>query len=588
MEEANLTPRDYVAIARRRKWHFVITTAVLFVLAIIITIIWPSTYRSEATVLVEQADVPEDLVNTLITDYVEARLEAINRRVMVTDNLLRIIERYNLYPEKREVMSITDVIDDMRDDIHMDLVGTDVTDPHSGRTSTATVAFTVGFDHHDPEMAQKIANEIVSLYLNENLKQRRERATESATFLRQERERVEQQIEEISRQFSDYKAANNGALPEQLLFNQQQLARDEQELRDIGHEIQSFQERESYLKAQLALSEPYQTFGSTRNTMSPRAQLDSSRIELATMRARYGPDHPDVVRAARDVKSLEDMMGMAPGLASLERQRDVASQNLQDVQTRYKDDHPDVQRAKRELQNADAAIAGARHNPSNGNPDDQPDNPIYISLQTDLSAVQTQLPALIEQRQKVIQEIDEVQTLVMKTPMVEREYDQLESRLEEATKLREDLAQKELAAQLGQNLEVELKGERFSLIEPPLLPTDPKKPRRILLVILGFVLSVGGGFGMVVMTQVLDDAPYHWRRCRRPRRGAAGRCPADRHVARPMARLGVPHRGHTARRRHYRRVTLVDRFGDHPAGCALVQYPARRHGENPPSLPVQW
>ncbi len=90
-----LSLRDYLAILRRRKWLFVLPVALVFALALAFALLQTSIYRSEATILIEDAQVPEDLMTTMVGRYLEERLEAISRRVMVTDSLLAIAERYS-------------------------------------------------------------------------------------------------------------------------------------------------------------------------------------------------------------------------------------------------------------------------------------------------------------------------------------------------------------------------------------------------------------------------------------------------------------------------------------------------------------
>ena len=48
---------------------------------------------------------------------------------------------------------------------------------------------------------------------------------------------------------------------------------------------------------------------------------------------------------------------------------------------------------------------------------------------------------------------------------------------------------KQNEAQLAQNLETNRKGERFTLIEPPLPPEEPVSPNRLAVFIIGLILS---------------------------------------------------------------------------------------------------
>ena len=63
---------------------------------------------------------------------------------------------------------------------------------------------------------------------------------------------------------------------------------------------------------------------------------------------------------------------------------------------------------------------------------------------------------------------------------------------------------KQLQAELSKSLEEEQKGERFTLLEPPLLPDKPVKPDRPKLFMLGLVLSFVGGFGVAGTAEALD------------------------------------------------------------------------------------
>jgi hypothetical protein len=47
-----------------------------------------------------------------------------------------------------------------------------------------------------------------------------------------------------------------------------------------------------------------------------------------------------------------------------------------------------------------------------------------------------------------------------------------------------------LEAKVSEGLEVQRKGERFSLIDPPSLPEKPDKPNRSAIVLLGFILAL--------------------------------------------------------------------------------------------------
>ena len=95
---------------------------------------------------------------------------------------------------------------------------------------------------------------------------------------------------------------------------------------------------------------------------------------------------------------------------------------------------------------------------------------------------------------------------MIQTPEVEREYLTLTRDYENSVRKYQDIKAKQLEAEVGQELEKERKGERFSLIDPPQLPEEPIKPNRPGIIILGFLLSIAGSFGYAVVTESMDSS----------------------------------------------------------------------------------
>jgi succinoglycan biosynthesis transport protein ExoP len=502
LSESNKSFSDYLLILRRRKWYAAIPAVLIMAVTAATAYLWPPTYRSEATILVEQAEIPSDLVDTIIDDYVERRLEAISRRILVSDNLLRIIRQYDLYEEERARQPVSAVISAMRDDIHREMISTEIINA-SGSRSESTVAFLVSFDHRQPEVAQRVNNELVTLYLNENIRGRRERATEAATFIREERERVEESISGLAESLAEFKQGNRGMLPDELPYIQQQVARTEQQISDFDRQIQSLKEREIYLQGQLALVDP-EADGS--GSQSPNAQLRRAEVELAMLRARYGAEHPDVRKLEREVRGLQQVAGTGGGSGALRAERARLAQELDTLRARYTADHPEVRQAERAVASVDAELRAVPENPVRETR--TPGNPAYIQLDAQLNAVRSELRAVVGQREAATGRLERLAEQIARGPLVEREYRRLERALSDATSMRDELARKESVARLGQSLETEQKGERFSLIEPPSTPAAPIKPDRRAVVLVGLVLALGTGLGVLALAEAMDDRIY--------------------------------------------------------------------------------
>src|SRR5215813_9814201 len=98
MPAGMLTIADHIATLRRRRVLMLASFAVVLVICILVAVLWPATYRSSATILIEQQEVPTDLVRSTISSYADQRIQTISQRVMTTKTLLEIINRYDLYP----------------------------------------------------------------------------------------------------------------------------------------------------------------------------------------------------------------------------------------------------------------------------------------------------------------------------------------------------------------------------------------------------------------------------------------------------------------------------------------------------------
>jgi len=117
MEEETKDLREYLSVFRRRKKQAVATAIVLFLISIAVAALLPSVYRSTATILIEQQEMPPELVRSTISSYADQRIQMISQHVMTRANLLRVAEKYNLYPGSRRAKSSEAVFQRLTKDI---------------------------------------------------------------------------------------------------------------------------------------------------------------------------------------------------------------------------------------------------------------------------------------------------------------------------------------------------------------------------------------------------------------------------------------------------------------------------------------
>jgi succinoglycan biosynthesis transport protein ExoP len=231
-------------------------SASVMALAVAVALVLPPTYTSGATILIEQQEIPQELVRSAVTSFADQRVQVISQRVMTTQNLLELIERYNLYPDIRQSKPREVLLQKMRNDIAMKMISADVIDPRSGRPMQATIAFSVNYKSHSPELALKVANDLTSLYLNENLTSRTQMAEQTSSFFAEEAARQQAHIAEFDKKLSDFKQKNQDALPIRRKLNTQVSERTEMDLRDAENRIAAIDSQRIMLEAQLAQINP--------------------------------------------------------------------------------------------------------------------------------------------------------------------------------------------------------------------------------------------------------------------------------------------------------------------------------------------
>ena len=512
-EESGKSLQDYLDIWQRRKWPMLGIMAAVFLLAVAIALILPPVYRSTATILIEDQDIPRELVQSTVTSYAAQRIEVINREVMTRSNLLKLIDRHNLFADQRGRVPVETIIGKMRKAISLEMLSAEVIDPRSGRPTEATIAFTISFDAGNPEVAQRVASDLVSLYLSENIKRRTKKAAETTEFLASEEKRLRKQLAQLEEKIADFKARHATALPEFSQMNIQLAERTRQEISDIDRQLRSLKERQYYLEGQLAVVKPSAPIVSTdgRMVLDDAERLRMLRSEYARVSAKYGANHPDVKRLRREIAALEQQ---GVGLGGRDP-REVELERLQaeytEARNKYSEEHPDVIKLKRRIANLETDLAQSppvRRGNRWGGDTGPADNPAFVTLQSQLKAVNSEIASLQVQRRELKAQLANYERSMALSPEVEREYTNLVRDKNNIVLRLQDIAQKLMDARLSQDLEKESKAERFTLLEPALLPGKPIKPNRAAIVFLGLIFAVAASIAYAAVAETINKGVF--------------------------------------------------------------------------------
>jgi succinoglycan biosynthesis transport protein ExoP len=444
--EYEMSFNDYLAIIKHHALLLIVSFVVILGVCIAVAISLPPTYESSGTILVESQQISPDLVAANNNTFADERIEVIRQRVMTREHLEGIIDKYNLFASQSRQLSVSEKIEEMRNAIVVSLVSAAV----KGR-GEVTIAFRLSFEHRQPEIANKVANELVTLFLDENIKQRTERASETTEFLTQEADKLRVELEALENRLADFKQAHSNALPEHQELRMNMLTRAETELKEVDRDYKTAREELRFNELELSAANA----GLATKPGTPGAAVDkpqdlaSLKAEYTRLQSLYTQAHPDVRAVKRKIAALEANKGADGAAASV---------------------------------NLDVAKAEAR-----------------------ISGAEARIKSLADQKQQILSKIAELEAQIIEAPQVERGLVTVMRDHDNARKKYEEIRTKEMSAKISESLEQENKAERFVLLESPLMPEKPVRPNRKKVVAMGFLLAPVGAGALVMLLEMMSQ-----------------------------------------------------------------------------------
>ena len=466
----------YWVILRRRRWWLLLPFFLGWAIVFVSSWFLPAVYRSETLVLVERQRVPEQYVIPNVEVDLQERLQSMTQQIMSRTRLLRIIEEFQLYWEERLRLAPDQLVEQMRRDIRIELVRA----PGRRRDHQLT-AFKIAYSNRSPRLAQAVAGQLTSLFIEENLRARQQQSESTSTFLRTQLGEARKRLGEQEQRVREFKVRYLGQLPQQMQSNVQILS-------GLHGRIQA-----------------------ARTTLN---QAEQQKLYLESLLAQYAA----MQVGARQNKT--ESLGVPP---ALERELDRLKTRLPDLSARYTDRHPDVQNLKEQIaeteklkQQIEAELA-ARSNESDAKA--KPGVPAARSAELRTVPPQMQIESQLRAKQLEVEnwqrEIkglearsEEYQAQLNLTPLREQQLAGLARDYEQSKKNYESLLAKKLQSELATNLEKRQQGEQFRILDPPSLPHKPHWPNRFRLSCIGLLAGILLGLGATAVAELKDDRIY--------------------------------------------------------------------------------
>jgi len=495
-------------ILRRVGWFlwpfFALTT-----MAAIISYVLPNTYKSTATILILNQQIPSALVPSTVTTFAEERIQAITQEVTSRSRVLKLVEKYNLVPDKVKKLTTEDLVDAIRKRISFHTINAEINKGGGGAPMQLTIAFTLSYEDEDPKKAQAVTNEIVSFYLEKNLESREKVARGTTEFLSEQLKQEKTRMDDLQSRRAVFQKEHMEELPEYMSLNMQKLERCYQRMSEIELQVRSLEEQRSVLKANQAMLDPY-SGGAASKVMTPSERLQQIRLERAHTLSKYSTSHPTAKSEKQEIALLESEGKAGTGYDLMMEKLRAAEAKLTNLKATYTEKHPYVQSAEREIKMIKERMAKpgdakqADPKPTGG----PPTNAAYITLQSELDKLSVTVSSLQVERKQLEKDTKTLLEKLQVMPQIAKEFSEMDVEYQTARNNYNSIEQKLLAAKVSQGMEEEKKGESFQVVEPAFLPEKPDKPNRLAIMLVGTVLALGLSVGTAVLREISDKRIY--------------------------------------------------------------------------------
>jgi polysaccharide chain length determinant protein (PEP-CTERM system associated) len=440
----------------------------------------PTIYTAQALVLVDSQKIPERFVSSTVSTELQDRIASISQQILSSSQLNTIINDFGLYRKERATMVQEEIIEKMRKDIDIKV------DKTAGFAKNKPGSFRVAYQGPNPSVVAQVANRLTQLFINENLKTREVQAEGTSEFIESQLQEAKKSLDALEASVSEYKLKHNGELPQQENVLGSTLARLQGELNSTRDAISRGNDtklvQESTLTTAEATLQALQEQASAP-TVSPYALVppmpgrvpadpaaavrtpamrrsDTLRAQLETARVRWKDDHPDVKRLKADLEQAEE----------LERAQDAAALAAAKAATAAKPVETVAQTAAPVVPVPPANLR---------------DTPQMMQLRERIQLLQTEIELTkrdIEKRkiseQRLLVSIADVQARIDKLPLREQEMAVLMRDYSISKDNYQKLLANKLSAGMSKDMELRQKSERFTVLDPAMVPERPSKPDR--------------------------------------------------------------------------------------------------------------
>ena len=304
--------KNWLTVLRRRKLGATLLALTILTIGSSAAIFLPSTYRSLATVLIDQQEISDENGGGE-AGYADHRLQILTKRVLSGENLNKIAKEIGLFEKEayQDGKLSQEALRGFRKDINMEMINAEVVDSKMRFKVDATIAFDISYIGKDPHTTQRVTQRLVELFFEENITSQSNLTAASTELLQKEEQQLIAKVNQIEGRLRDFNQSAIYTHPDMKESNIRGLEKTVDEISEAKIQLRSLEENRTFLESELIRLSPNSiTFDSEGGRVLGKAdRLKVLRAKMAEIRVRYTDSHPDLARIRKQIASLEEASG---------------------------------------------------------------------------------------------------------------------------------------------------------------------------------------------------------------------------------------------------------------------------------------
>lgn len=466
--------KKYIDLFSRRKILILVLLMVSLPIGLGVYLWMPKEYQVVSLLSYEQQKINPNKMSPDVISKIRDIVSTLTQIVTSRTNLEKLILELKLYPEIRQRLPMEDVVDSMRQKIRIE-------------PSQQGDIFKILFNHSNPEQVVKVTNALAAKFIEENLKYREEKATETSSYTNDELLMAKGTMDRKENAMRDYKLKHYNEMPEQQISNvsrlialQGQFQGKQESIQDLERTcvliLDQINNRKKILKNEtsqnVATGTPESSTNASDQPISRETQLTKMKLLLEQLHNRYTEIHPDVKRT-RGI------------IAKLEREIETTDQQVKQVK------------------GDGEGLVGKNGGNTNASHDGGADT-ITLQLETQYKNVLLNIKTLKAEKEQLKQVVSEYEQWVSAAPDREAEWSALTREYGQLKKHYDYLFSQDLEAKSMLNLEKRQKGSQFKIEDPARYPEKPIKPDFAKIMGAAIMIGLGVGAGITLMLDFFD------------------------------------------------------------------------------------